>query len=246
MSANPEFINEVNKNIDNLANNTEMKQLNQKWLEKSVELKYSYNFSWMGRPIIQYPQDIVAMQEIIWNVKPDLIIETGIAHGGSVIFYASILELLGENGHVVGIDIDIRKHNREEIEKHSMFKRITLIEGSSINEKTVSLVKDKISEFNAEKILVVLDSNHTGEHVNNELELYSPFVSKDSYLVVFDTLIENMPDNFYSDRPWSVGNNPMTAVNDFLKKNDCFEIDKTVENKLGITVAPNGYLKRIK
>lgn len=246
MSANPEFINEVNKNIDNLANNTEMKQLNQKWLEKSVELKYSYNFSWMGRPIIQYPQDIVAMQEIIWNVKPDLIIETGIAHGGSVIFYASILELLGENGHVVGIDIDIRKHNREEIEKHSMFKRITLIERSSINEKTVSLVKDKISEFNAEKILVVLDSNHTGEHVNNELELYSPFVSKDSYLVVFDTLIENMPDNFYSDRPWSVGNNPMTAVNDFLKKNDCFEIDKTVENKLGITVAPNGYLKRIK
>lgn len=246
MSANPEFINEVEKNINNLANNTEMKQLNQKWLEKSVELKYSYNFSWMGRPIIQYPQDIVAMQEIIWNVKPDLIIETGIAHGGSVIFYSSMLELLGGNGQVIGIDIDIRKHNREEIEKHSMFKRITLIEGSSIDKKIAAQVKAKIDEFNAEKILVVLDSNHTGEHVNNELELYSKFVSKDSYLVVFDTLIENMPDNFYSDRPWSAGNNPMTAVNEFLKKNDSFEIDKTVENKLGITVAPSGYLKRIK
>jgi cephalosporin hydroxylase len=203
--------------------------------------KYSYNFSWLGRPIIQYPQDIVAMQEIIWKVRPDLIIETGIAHGGSLIFYASILELLGK-GEVLGIDIDIRKHNRKAIEKHPMFKRISMLEGSSVSEDIIKQVR-KIAK-KKKSVLVVLDSNHTHEHVSKELQLYSPFVTKGSYMVVFDTVIENLPCNFFPDRPWGKGNNPKTAVKEFLKHNNNFVIDKDIEHKLLITVAPDGYLKR--
>jgi len=184
---------------------------------------------------------MIVLQEIIWQVKPDLIIETGIAHGGSLIFSASMLELLGNNGQVLGIDIDIREHNRVEIEKHPMFKRITMIQGSSIDKSVVQQVynfaKDK------KQVLVALDSNHTHEHVLRELQLYSPLVTKGSYLVVFDTIIEDMPEDFFLDRPWGKGNNPKTAVWDFLKSNDRFEIDKEIENKLLITVAPDGYLK---
>ena len=206
--------------------------------------KYTYNFTWLGRPIIQFPQDIIAMQEIIWKVKPDLIIETGIAHGGSLIFYASMLELLGNNGQMLGIDIDIRKHNRVEIEKHPMFKRIIMIEGSSIDKDIAKRVhafaKDK------KQILVFLDSMHTHDHVLKELHFYSPLVTKGSYLVVFDTIIEDMPDDFFPDRPWGKGNNPKTAVREFLKTNDRFEIDKSIENKLLITVAPDGHLKCVK
>jgi cephalosporin hydroxylase len=183
------------------------------------------------------------MQEIIWKIKPDLIIETGIAHGGSLIFYASMLELLGGNGQVVGIDIDIRKHNRVEIEKHPMFKRITMIEGSSTEEKIVEEVR-RLAE--GKKVLVCLDSNHTHEHVLCELELYAPLVSVGNYCVVFDTIIEDMPAGSFSDRPWDKGKNPKTAVYEFLKNNDYFEIDKNIENKLLITVAPDGYLRRIK
>ena len=214
------------------------------FMQESVLLKYSYNMTWLGRPIIQYPQDMIALQEIIWQVKPDLIIETGIAHGGSLIFSASMLELLGNNGQVLGIDIDIREHNRVEIEKHPMFKRITMIEGSSVDEKIAEQVygfaKDK------KRIMVVLDSMHTHCHVLKELELYSPLVTKESYLVVFDTIIEDMPEGFFPDRPWGKGNNPKTAVREFLKTTDKFEIDKQIENKLLITVAPYGYLKRVK
>ena len=184
------------------------------------------------------------MQELIWNVKPDFIIETGIAHGGSLIFSASMLELIGGYGHVLGIDIDIREHNRVEIEKHPMFKRITMIQGSStdpeIVKKVYAFAKDK------KKILVVLDSFHTHDHVLKELELYSPLVSAGSYLVVFDTIIEDMPDDYFPDRPWGKGNNPKTAVWEFLKKNDRFVIDKEIENKLLITVTPDGYLKCVK
>jgi cephalosporin hydroxylase len=181
------------------------------------------------------------MQEIIWQVKPDLIIETGIAHGGSLIFYASMLELLGNNGQVLGIDIDIREHNRVEIEKHSMFKRITMIEGSSVDKD----IAKQVYNFARDKkeILVVLDSMHTHDHVLRELELYSPLVTKDSYLVVFDTVIEDMPEDFFPDRPWGKGNNPKTAVWEFLKTNNRFIVDKEIENKLLITVAPDGYLK---
>lgn len=211
---------------------------------ESISPKYSYNFTWLGRPIIQYPQDMIALQEIIWHVKPDLIIETGIAHGGSLIFYASMLELLGNNGEVLGIDIDIREHNREEIEKHPMYKRINMIEGSSIDKEIAEQVCDFAKEKN--RVLVLLDSKHTHDHVLKELQLYSPLVTKGSYLVVFDTVIEDMPDDFFSDRPWGKGNNPKTAVCEFLKTNDRFVVDKEIENKLLITVAPEGYLKCVR
>ena len=211
------------------------------FMRESTLPKYSYNFTWLGRPIIQFPQDIIAMQEIIWQVKPDLIIETGIAHGGSLIFYASMLELLGNNGQVLGIDIDIRAHNRAAIEAHPMFSHIQMIEGSSIAHEVIDQVYEVGRQYS--RIMVVLDSMHTHDHVLKELEIYSPLVTKNSYLVVFDTIIEDMPNNFFPDRPWSKGNNPKTAVWEFLKTNDRFEIDREMENKLLITVAPDGYLK---
>lgn len=203
--------------------------------------KYSYNFSWMGRPIIQYPQDMIAMQELIWRIKPDIIVETGIAHGGSLIYYASILELIGK-GRVIGVDIDIREHNRLEIEAHPMYKRITMYQGSSIDDNVVSKVKAIVKPTDV--VIVLLDSNHTHEHVFQELLKYHEMVSVGSYLVVFDTIIENMPKGMY-DRPWDVGNNAMTAVFEFLKNNKNFEIDYQIDNKLLISVAPKGYLKRI-
>ena len=209
----------------------------------SNKARYSYNFSWMGRPIIQYPQDIIAMQEIIWQVKPDLIIETGIAHGGSIIYYASLLELIGK-GAVLGIDIDIRQHNRKAIESHPMYKRIEMLEGSSVSDEMLTKVKERAA--GKETILVALDSNHTHEHVLAELRMYSPFVTKGSYLVVFDTIVEHLPDYYLPDRPWKKGDNPMTAVQQFLNENRDFVIDADIDNKLLISVAPQGYLKRIK
>jgi cephalosporin hydroxylase len=185
-----------------------------------------------------------AMQEIIWNIRPDLIVETGIAHGGSLIFYASMMELIGDEGVVVGIDVDIRKHNRSAIENHRMFSRISMIEGSSVDEAVVEMVY-RLAE-GKRKVLVALDSNHTHEHVLRELQQYAPLVTKGSYIVVFDTIIESMPVDSFPDRPWSKGNNPMTAVQEFLKCTDRFEVDKETENKLLITVAPTGYLKCIK
>jgi cephalosporin hydroxylase len=238
------FEQEKKENINSFANDKKLREDSLAWLSRVSVNKYSYNFSWMGRPIIQFPQDIVSMQEIIWQVKPQLIIETGIAHGGSLIFYASMLELLGNDGLVLGIDIDIRQHNKLEIEKHPMYKRIKMIEGSSTDPDVIA----KVYEIAEEKapIIVVLDSMHTHGHVLSELKAYSPLVTKDSYLVVFDTVIEDMPLNFFQDRPWGRGNNPKTAVWDFLKGNDRFEIDKDIEAKLLITVAPDGYLKCIK
>ena len=230
--------------IERMAADTSLQNSTKQWFARCSKYEYSYHFSWLGRPIIQFPQDIIAMQEIIWQVKPDLIIETGIAHGGSVIFYASMLELLGGEGRVLGIDIDIREHNRIEIEKHPMFRRITMIQGSSIDEDIVQQAYDFAGD--KKHILVTLDSNHTHRHVLRELQLYSPLVTKGSYLVVFDTAIEDMPEGFFPDRPWDKGNNPKTAVWEFLKTNNRFEIDREIENKLLITVAPDGYLKCVK
>ena len=230
--------------INKMAIDTSLQKLTKEWFIASSQYEYSYHFTWLGRPIIQFPQDIVAMQEIIWHVKPDLIIETGIARGGSIIFYASMLELLGGDGQVLGIDVDIREYNRVEIEKHPMFKRITMIQGSSIDGSIAQQVYDFARD--KKRVLIALDSNHTHEHVLRELQLYSPLVTKGSYLVVFDTAIEDMPEDFFLDRPWSKGNNPKTAVWEFLKTNNRFEIDKEIDNKLLITVAPDGYLKCIK
>ena len=182
------------------------------------------------------------MQELIWQIKPDLIVETGIAHGGSLVFYASILELIGQ-GQVLGIDIDIREHNRKVIEEHPMFKRIKMIEGSSISDEVV----DQVVAFaeGKEKVLVCLDSNHTHKHVLKEMELYSPLVTKNSYLVVYDTIIEDLPKGLFPDRPWDKGNNPKTAVAKFLETNKNFLVDTQMDNKLLITVAPGGYLRRV-
>ncbi|WP_338498930.1 cephalosporin hydroxylase family protein [Delftia tsuruhatensis] len=219
-----------------------MQELSREWMSKSIEDRYSYNFSWMGRPIIQYPQDMLAMQEIIWRVKPDLIIETGIAHGGSLIYYASLCELVG-HGEVLGIDIDIRPHNRVEIENHSMFKRIRMIEGSSIDQHIIDQVRKQAED---KRVIVVLDSNHTHAHVLAELRAYAPLVSEGGYCVVFDTVVEDLQPGSFPDRPWGVGDNPKTAVHEFLKENDNFEIDRDIESKIRITVAPDGYLRRTK
>jgi cephalosporin hydroxylase len=244
MSKTEEFAAEVEANIKSLGEDKDVQALSRIWTREITRHKYAYNFSWMGRPLIQMPQDMIAMQEIIWKIKPDLIIETGIAHGGSLIYYASLLEMIGGDGYVLGIDLDIREHNRAEIENHSMYKRIKMIQGSSIDSVVIENVREHVSKKRS--VLVILDSNHTHDHVLNELELYSPFVTKNSYLVVFDTLVEDMPDDLQpTDRPWGKGNNPKTAVCEWIKKNPSFEIDKGIEHKLLITVAPDGYLKRV-
>ena len=232
-----------------------LKELSHKWLNHSWKNKYTYHFSWLGRPIIQMPQDILALQEIIWKVKPDLIIETGIAHGGSVCLSASLLALLEIddlkknpksklNRKVIGIDIDIRKHNREKIEKHFLADKIEMIEASSVDEKTFKKV-EKISK-NYSKILVILDSNHTEEHVLQELTLYGSLVSKNSYCIVFDTIISEMASDFSNNRPWNRRNSPKTAINKFLKKDKKFIVDNSIDNKLLISMAPGGFLKKVK
>lgn len=248
MNINKKFKDECQKEISEMGKNDQLVNQSKSWMNTANENKYSYHFEWMGRPVIQYPQDIVAMQEIIWEVKPDLIIETGIAHGGSLILYASLLELLAisgcGDGNILGVDIDIREHNRKEIESHPMYKRIDMIQGSSIAPDIIEKVK--ACAEGKERILVVLDSNHTHEHVLAELEAYASLVSVGSYCVVFDTVVEDMPENDFPDRPWGPGDNPKTAVWKYLKTHPEYEIDKSIQNKLQITVAPDGYLKRIK
>jgi cephalosporin hydroxylase len=237
------------QNIANLGADDDLKAYSRNWQVEAAKHNYIYNFSWLGRPIIQLPQDVFAMQELIWAIQPDLIIETGIAHGGSLIFSASMLELNAACGgpadaEVLGIDIDIRAHNREAIEAHSMFKRISMIQGSSIAPDVIDEVRTKAAA--RQRVMVFLDSNHTHEHVLAELNAYAPLTSLGSYCVVFDTAIEEVPAAVSADRPWGPGNNPQTAVREFLKSNDSFEIDRNISNKLLITVAPDGYLKRVK
>jgi cephalosporin hydroxylase len=249
--------------------NSEMAQSAAEFMRLSTQPKYSYNFSWMSRPIIQYPQDIVAMQELIWQIKPDLIIETGIAHGGSLVMSASILSLIDyceavENNlslvpiecrrRVLGVDIDIRAHNRAAIEAHPMAHRIDMLQGSSISSEIIDSVYKYAADF--QNILVCLDSNHTEEHVLAELEAYAPLTSRGSYCCVFDTIIENLPGGMY-DRPWDKGNNPKTAVGKYLaalaakgaadRKGEAlkFRVDTEMDNKLLISVAPGGYLQRL-
>lgn len=223
----------------------------------SITSRYSYNFNWLGMPFIQYPQDIVAIQEIIWRVKPDLIIETGVAHGGGLVFYASMLAMIDKicftknekqkiqpKRKVLGIDIHIRPENRRAIENHFLNDKIELIEGSSIDKKIISKVREKSARY--KNIMVCLDSNHTHQHVLKELDAYADLVSKDSYCIVFDTIIEKLPKSTYLNRPWSSGNSPETAVRTFLKKKKNFVLDKNIYKKLLISVAAKGYLKRIK
>lgn len=212
------------------------------WMRRAFEQKYMYNFSWMGRPIIQTPVDMMAMQELIWQVKPQVIVETGVAHGGSLLFYASLLELLGE-GEVIGVDIDIRAHNRKAIEEHPMSRRLHLIQGSSTSVEVVEQVRTRV--IGKQRVMVCLDSNHTEEHVLAELDAYAGLVTKGSYLVVFDSVVEDLPKDFFADRPWNVGDNPKTAVHKWLPKHPEFVIDRDFESKLLLTVCPDGFLKRI-
>jgi cephalosporin hydroxylase len=240
---------EVQERVKGYPENAELKAAAQDFMKASFPAQYSYNFFWMGRPIIQYPQDIVAMQELIWTLQPDLIIETGIAHGGSLIFSASMLELNAACGgpkdaEVIGLDIDIRAHNRAAIEAHPMFKRISLIEGSSVEPGIVAQVKAKAA--GKKSVLVCLDSNHTHDHCLAELKAYAPLVSVGGYCVMFDTMVEDLPAEMSSNRPWGPGDNPMTAVNEYLASHPEFEIDKSRSDKLLISVAPNGFLKRLK
>lgn len=252
------FHHEVEENIRGLANDQALQALSRDWLRDVARHKWSYNFTWMGRPAIQLPNDAWAMQELIWEIKPDLIIEAGIAHGGSIIYYASQLALLDlcesiatgvpfephkTRRKVLGLDVDIRAHNREAIEHHPMFNWIQMIEGSSIAPDTIKKVQQFATDY--KRILVCLDSNHTHDHVLAELEAYAPLVSPASYCVVFDTIVDEMPAELSSNRPWGPDNNPKTAVREYLQQHPEFEIDKKIQHKLLITVAPDGFLKRL-
>jgi cephalosporin hydroxylase len=214
------------------------------FFKRTYPHRYSYNFSWLGRPIIQYPQDIVALAEIVWSVRPELIVETGVAHGGSAVFFASMLELLGGKGLVAAIDIDIRAHNRAAIEAHPLASRIRLIEGSSIDPRVVREVEDMAR--GKRSVMVVLDSDHTHAHVSAELAAYAPLVTLGSYVVVMDTVVEFLGDAEQPNRPWGKGNNPWTAVQAFLASDSRFALDHAIEEKLLITAAPGGYLRRVK
>jgi cephalosporin hydroxylase len=238
------FSDEVRANVDRLMADADIQALSRAWLTEITRHKYTYNFGWLGRPVIQLPQDLLAVQEIVWRVKPDLVIETGIAHGGSLIHSASLLELLGGDGLVVGVDVDIRAHNRREIEAHPLAKRVRMIEGSSTDPAVAAAVGELAK--GRQSILVMLDSDHTHAHVLRELELYAPLVTRSSYLVVFDTLIEDLPDELFTGRRWGKGNNPKTAVRQFLATTDRFEIDDRVAGKLLLTCAPDGYLRCIR
>jgi cephalosporin hydroxylase len=246
-SHDEQFGEGVARSILGLGADTELRAASREWVNQSAKHQYSYNFRWLGRPIIQLPQDIIAMQELIWSIRPDLVIETGIAHGGSLIFSASMLELNAACGgpqgaEVLGVDIEIRAHNREAIEAHPMFKRISMIQGSSIAPEIIAQVKSEAA--GKQRVLVCLDSNHTHDHVLGELQAYAPLTSLDSYCVVFDTIIEDMPAEMFPDRPWGPGDNPKTAVREFLKTHPEFEIDRSISQKLLITGAPDGYLRR--
>lgn len=242
------FEQEVQERLAANGRNDELRASAAAFMRETITSRYSYNFRWLGRPVIQYPQDIVAMQELIWSIQPDLIIETGIAHGGSLIFSASMLELNAACGgpagaRVVGVDIDIRPHNREAIEAHPMSRRVTMIQGSSIDAGIVECVRAEAA--GRQKVMVCLDSNHTHEHVLAELEAYAPLTSVGSYCVVFDTIIEHLPARMFSDRAWSPGDNPGTALREYLVRHPEFEVDDRVDRQLMISVAPGGYLRRV-
>jgi cephalosporin hydroxylase len=250
---------EVQNRIADIAKDRNLQELSRRWVEAALRCKYPYNFFWLGRPVIQLPQDLAALQELVWRVKPDLIIETGIAHGGSLVFSASLLALIDyceavEQGRpldpkqtrrrVLGVDIDIRARNREAIEAHPLSHRIDMIQGSSIAEDVIEKVQTYAKNF--ERIFVCLDSNHTYAHVLAELNAYAPLTSKNSYCVVFDTIVEDLPESFFTDRPWSPKNSPGPAVRDFLSQTDRFVVDSDVDNKLLLTCNPRGFLKCVK
>lgn len=259
MTPEKRFQSERRDQIDAIGRDEAFREATRSWLGRSIERRYSYSFDWLGRPIIQYPQDVVAFQELVWTTRPDVIVETGIAHGGSLMLSASLLAMLdyadaAEAGEtldpahpkrrVVAVDIDIRAHNRAAIEAHPMASRITMIEGSSIDTDVVARVRETVAGVGA--VLLSLDSNHTHDHVLAELDAYAPLVSMGSYACVFDTIIDDLPEDAHPDRPWGPDNNPKTAVHAWLADHPEFEIDRAIQDKLQITVAPDGFLKRMR
>ena len=253
-----QFIQERQQQIAGYPHDKAFIAQSQAWLEASMRRRYVYNFDWLGRPIIQYPQDMVAFQELVWSTRPDLIIETGIAHGGSLVLSASLLSILdycdavsanalldprAGKRKVLGVDIDIRLHNRRAIDSHPLAHKIQMIEGSSISSEIIAKVQAFARDYH--RVMVCLDSNHTHEHVLAELLAYAPLTTPGCYCIVFDTFVQDMPADLFPDRPWKQGNNPKTAVHQFLKTNNEFVIDKSMNHKLMISVAPDGYLKRV-
>lgn len=240
-----QFQAERNEDIEKMGKDSDLRKKSLDWMLCADKYKYTYNFSWMGRPIIKFPSDIVIQQEIMWKIKPDLVIETGIAHGGSIIFTASMMEMMGIDGEVIGIDIDIRSHNRLEIEKHPMKKRITMFEGNSVDNNIIAEVREIANTKS--RVMVILDSLHSHDHVYKELCAYAPMTSIGSYCILPDTFIEFFPKGYYSKtRPWDVGDNPYTAMKEYLAGNNQFEIDHSLTSKAMITETIDGYLKRVR
>lgn len=219
------------------------------WLKTSWNQKYSYTFTWMGRPVIQHPEDTVRLQEIIYFLKPDVIVETGVAHGGSLVFYASMFKAMGHPGRVIGVDIEIRPHNRKAIESHELFDYMTLIEGDSTSPAIVDQVRKAIGP--AKTVLVLLDSNHSYAHVAKELELYKEFVTPGSYIVSTDGIMQMVYDVPRGEPGW-ITDNPAKAAVDFAKSHPDFVIEepgwKFNESELDktITAWPSAWLKRVK
>jgi cephalosporin hydroxylase len=265
-----DFRNQIAGNIRKLGEDRDFIGLSHTWIREAVRRSYALNFSWLGRPTIQIPQDLYAIQELIWTCRPDLIIETGIAHGGSLVMSASMLALLdyceaaqagrtlnpkASRRKVVGVDIDIRAHNRAGIEAHPLHHKIHTVEGSSLARETAEKIAAQADGYT--RIMVFLDSNHTHDHVLEELELYAPYVDKGSYCVVWDTGVEDLPADMCADRPWGKGNNPKTAVWEYMRRlNDegrkardgaalHFDYDRMIEHKIMLTASPDGFLKRV-
>lgn len=238
------FRREVEANITRLGGAVELQRTSARWLRQTHDLKYDYNFSWFGRPVLQLPQDLMALQELVFAVRPDRIVETGIAHGGSLVFFASLLHLLDQGARVLGIDVDIRAHNRRELDAHPMRKHIDLLQGSSIAASTVAAVRDAVAD--CERVMVVLDSDHTEAHVLAELRSYAPLVTPGSYLVVCDTVVEDLGDDAFPDRPWGPGNSPKSAVAKFLAECPDFVVDERIDAKLQLTNSPGGYLRCVR
>jgi cephalosporin hydroxylase len=235
------FREQREREIARMGRDEGLRELSREWIERAAPYRYSYNFTWMGRPVIQFPQDLIALQEIFFRVRPRAIVETGVAHGGSLAFFASLLELLGGERLAVGVEIDLREENRKELAAHPLWPRMRVVEGSSTDVDVVAQVSELVEEL--APVMVVLDSNHAHEHVLRELELYSPLVEPGSYLCVMDTIVERMPPELSSGRPWGPGDNPATAVEAFLETNLRFEVDRELDAKLLISVAPGGYLR---
>jgi cephalosporin hydroxylase len=220
-----------------------LRSLDHRIVEVSDQHSYSYMWTWLGLPIIQMPSDIAAMQEIIWEQRPQVVVETGFARGGSTILYSSILELIGE-GIVVAVDIEFREHNRDAVEKHPLGHRVRFVEGSSIDDEVMAQVGSQVD--GAERVMVILDSDHTHAHVLEEIRRYAPLVTPGQFLVVADTVVEHIPSQEHRPRSWGPGNNPQTAVDQFMAENpDVFAVDDWANNKLLMSSSRGGYLRKL-